>query len=66
MTRPPEHGSLLTREERYLLRVHARDLKAQIRRARDTGERSRLEQLLANVEMEQANDKASRPRKPRS
>lgn len=66
MSRPGEHATLLTREERYMLRVHARDLKAQICRAGDPDEIRRLEELLANVEREQRNDKESRPRKPTS
>lgn len=56
-------GSLLTREERYRLRLTAQDLQRQTARATSPGEREHLERLSENVEMERRNDRACRPRR---
>lgn len=58
-------GHLLTREERYQLRLLAQDLGRQILRATDPVRLGVLEQQLANVEMERKTDRACRPRRPR-
>lgn len=55
-------GHLLTREERRQLRMLADDLEAQAIRSSDPHRRDELLGYLANVQMEQANDRATRPR----
>ena len=58
-TRP--HG-LLTREERFQLRVLTRDLAGQAKRATAPAERDRLERAIAGIRREQQADKQTRPR----
>lgn len=58
-----EPGGLLTRDERHRLRLISQDLRRQAERCTSEPARARLEQQIANVEMERRNDRESRPRK---
>lgn len=58
----PRGPGLLTREERYLLRLDYRDLQARLERARTSEQRDALERALDSVRREQQADRASRPR----
>ena len=60
-TSRPEQG-LLTREERYQLRILSEDLRRQAERASGL-RRAELEQQLANIEMDRRADRQTRPRK---
>lgn len=53
---------LLTREERYQLRLLQRDLSAQLDRARTRERRDHLERALDGIRREQQADRATRPR----
>ena len=60
-TSRPEQG-LLTRDERYQLRLLIEDLRRQAERASGV-RRDELEQQIANVEMDRRADRQTRARK---
>ena len=60
--RTSQAGGLLTREERYMMRVLARDLTARADRAADPGERDRLLRAVEAIRREQQFDKLTRPK----
>lgn len=55
-------GCLLTRDERWQLKLDAEDLTRRIARARDPRQLTQLERQLGSVRREQLADRATRPR----
>lgn len=65
-SRRPQAQGLLTREERYLLRLTLDDLQTQAARATNPARLAMLEAQIENVEMERRNDRETRPKTKRN
>lgn len=59
----PQAGHLLTTEGRYAIRGHIKELSVRLDRVTSDRERGILEQQIANLWMEQQNDRDTRPRR---